>query len=125
MFVKQMNERTSGVYTATIVDAAQQPVPGSNLEQLTLTLYDLVTKAVINSRNAQNVLNTNGVTVDGNGLLTWTIAPADNPIITAGKLLEAHRAVFHGTWASGSREYTYQMEIQVTNLYSIPTAGAL
>ena len=47
-------------FTATIVDETGAVLPAASLATLTLTLYDLASFTIINSRNAQNVLNGGG-----------------------------------------------------------------
>ena len=59
-----VNEKITARYTADIQDHEENAIAGSSLTTLTLTLYDKVTGTVINSRDNQDVLNTNGVSVD-------------------------------------------------------------
>src|SRR5688572_10905942 len=56
-------EQTTGVYRATITDEGGAMLPASTLSTLELTLYVKTSagETIINSRNAQNVLNANGV----------------------------------------------------------------
>lgn len=97
-------EGGTGKYTGTLTqEDGETIVPGSVLDSLTLTLKDITTGQVINSRNAQNVLNANNVTVDENGLLTWTLLPADLPFLRKNPPpfdsdVEVHIAVFEWTW---------------------------
>jgi len=53
----------------------------ANLITLTFTLFDLATSAVVNSRNAQNVLDANDGTVDTAGVLTMRLGPLDTVIV--------------------------------------------
>jgi hypothetical protein len=97
-------EQTSGQYRATITDEAGATLPGSLLLTLTLTLYALdAAHTIVNSRDAQNVLNTNGVTATDAATenLTWTIAPADNVILNDALAYEKHVARFDYTWGAG------------------------
>ena len=78
-------------------------MPGSTLDSLTLTLRDLRTGEIINSRDAQDVKNANGVTVDEDGRLTWTLLPLDNPFLRKNPPpfdsdIETHLAVFEWAW---------------------------
>lgn len=82
------------------------PIGPGMLQSLTLTLVDEVTRAVINNREGQDVLNKNGVIVDvtgGTGALQWIVSSADNPFVRAkpppifGEL-ERHEAIFVWTW---------------------------
>ena len=95
MSVNTVTERTSSRYTATLKDAAGNVLPLSSIVTAELTLKNVDTDAVINGRTAQNVKNANNVTIHAtSGLLTWSMQPADNVIVTAGVEHELHRAVF-------------------------------
>lgn len=97
-------ERTTAIYSFTLEDAANPavPIPAADLVTLTLTLYDTATNGIINSRDAQNILNANNVTVDSDGLVTFTMQPEDNAIIgaPAANTPEAHGMQFRWTWGS-------------------------
>lgn len=119
----RVNELSSFTITATILDQASQPVPLSDITVATLTLFDLETYnpsgspivGIINSRDAQDVLNANNVTIHAtSGLLTWVMQPADNPIVTTRRQIERHRAELHVEFVSG--EFNAEWEIEVLNL---------
>ena len=124
----RVNERSSKVVTFTILDENGDPVPDSVLTSATLTLFDLLTgkasgspmQGVINSRGDQDVLNDNDVTIDGDGLVTWAMQPADNIIVTPRRQIERHRAMFSFAWPGASPGLTgsfdYEFEIEVVNL---------
>ncbi len=114
-----INERTSGQYVATLKDETGVVVAGSALTALTLSLTDVATGGVINSRTTQNVLNANNVTVSELGVVTWALQPADNTITTASRTIERHRAEFSATWAAGAKRCTWAVDIDVTNLGTI------
>jgi hypothetical protein len=102
--IGRMRERSTTTYTATLKDSAGVVIPLANLTTLILTLKDEATETVINSRNAQNVLNANNVTYHTtSGLLTWSIQAADNPISGTRKdALERHTATFEFTFNAGA-----------------------
>jgi hypothetical protein len=110
-----VNERSTAKYTAVLQDQDGNVVPASALSTFLLTLYDKVTGTVINGRSLQNVLNTNGVSIDGSGNLTWTMDPADNAIVTDANTTEVHVATFQGTFGSG-KQVTHDVAITVRNL---------
>lgn len=115
-----MLEETSGEYTATLTDESGDAINGTVLSTLTLTLYNQDTAlTIINSRNDQNVLNTNGVTIDVNGLLTWTIAPDDNEILNTTLTAERHTAQFNWTWGAG-KIGRHEIVLVVKNLNVVP-----
>jgi hypothetical protein len=114
MTIKTINERTSGEYTATLVDPKGDH-PG--LLSLTLSLIDLETEEFINGREAQSVLNENNGSYDSlTGIFTWLIQPADNMIIGDGDE-EIHRAIFSGVWVTG--RVIWQQDIKVVNIKTI------
>ena len=101
------NENDTGVFTATVVDEADNPVPGSTLDTMKLTLYLNGVGTIINGRDSQNTLNANNVTIDESGNLTWLIQKADNVILDANNLdngIETHKALFVWTWSSGTKQ---------------------
>lgn len=123
MFQLPLNEQTVGRYTATLLDETGAVVPFSSLTGLELWLYEVRTRAILNSRGVfggagQNVLNANNVTVDVNGLLTWQIQTADT-VILGTRDLEVHRAAFRATWGSPAKTMTHEFQILVTNLRSV------
>lgn len=95
-------QNSTGTFSAGITgnDGATL-IPLASLLTLTLTLYVVQTDgsiAYVNSRNAQNVLNLNNVTVSAAGVLTWAIQTADTALIEALPF-ERHIALFEWTAA--------------------------
>lgn len=125
MTVRQrVNEGASQVIEFDIDHDDFSASPAPTLTSATLTLFDYETYSpdvspllgIINSRNAQDVLNTNDVDIDSNGHVTWTVQPEDNVIVTTRRQVERHIAQFAFEWAGGA--YTYEFEIEVVNLRS-------
>jgi hypothetical protein len=121
MDIVRVDEDSTRVVTFTLLDEANVAVPGSALTEATLTLFDLGTaspgspvKGIINDRNGQDVLNTNGVTIDEAGLVTWELQSEDNIIVTPRRQVERHRAMFRFTWPDG--DFLKEFEIEVLNL---------
>lgn len=108
-----VNEGESSFYSCSLVDEAGSPIGVGVIETLTLTLYNVHTAAIINTRSQQNVLGANQVTVSAGGVLSWGILPADNPVINTGAKSERHRAVFKWTWSSGAKSGINQFDIVV------------
>jgi len=117
---RTVDERTTQKYTATIKDENGAAIPSGSLTTLTLTLYDVDSQMIINSRNNQNVLNLNDVTVDAAGLLTWTMQPADNAILSVSlsdDATERHMALFKFTFgAGGSKAGSHELGLLVRNV---------
>jgi len=117
--VYEITERSSARYTATLLDEAGAAVPLTSLTALRLWLRTTRSGVTINSRNDQDVLNTNDVTYHAtSGLLTWQLTPADNAIIGSADV-EFHQATFRATWDSGAKAKTWTVDIKVTNLAPI------
>jgi hypothetical protein len=117
--MQTINERTNHRYQVTLKDHAGQPVTLASLTALTLTLYDVVTGGVINSRENQNIKNANGGTFGaGDGLLTMDFVAADTPIVNPALLFERHRARFDAVWNGG--EAHWEEDIVVHNLGKLP-----
>lgn len=117
-----INEGASALYTATLTDETGAAIDGTALTSLTLTVYNVDTGAIINSRSAQNVKNLNGVTITALGALTWTLAPADNVILGTGPY-ERRAALFVATWASGAKACPHVVQWTVRNLALYPPAS--
>jgi hypothetical protein len=108
-------------YTATITDDLGAPLPAASLSTLTLTLYVIKsdgTTAYVNSRNAQNVLNANNVTVSGVGLVTWSLQVADTSLIE-DLPFERHIALWEWTWPT-ARAGKHELMITVKALGEVP-----
>lgn len=112
-------EKTSGQMTGTLTDETGAVVPAASLTTLTLTLFDLASGTILNSRDAQNVLNTNNVTVSALGVLVWTIQPADNAIVNDNLARETHRALFQWTWSAGAKSGKGYQDLVVENLAKV------
>lgn len=112
-------EKTTHVYSAVIKDEANDVVPAAQLTTLTLTQYALQTGTIINSREGQNVLNANNVTVTSGGVLTWIMQPADNAIVNAALEYEFHIALFEWTYASGAKAGKHEVEFKIQNLTKV------
>lgn len=112
-------EKTSAKLTAILKDETGAAVSSALLTTFTLTLYDKATGAIINSRDDQNVLNANNVTVDTSGNVVWTLQPADNIILDDSLNREHHRALFEWSWATGTKTGKDYVDISVLNLAKV------
>lgn len=118
--VFEVLEQTSGRLSGTLTDNdGVTPVPGAALVTLTLTLYVVKadgTTGIVNSRNAQNVLNQNNVTVDSAGLLVWLYQVGDTTLIEALPF-ERHIALF--TWTTATTTGRTRVVLNVQNLLTV------
>jgi hypothetical protein len=93
---------TRPFYRVQLVDEVQTPIPLAALQTLTLSYYDVLTETVINTRDDQDVLNTNNVTVSASGLVTWHMQPEDTVIVQAWRQHEEHGILLTWTWDDGT-----------------------
>jgi len=114
---------SSASFQADMLDEDGEVVPGSTLQSLLLTLKHGA--SVINGRNAQDVKNTNGCTIDEKGHLIWTMDPRDNPVNSPSLgdgLSEQHKATFVWTWAGGSKQGQIDILLNVIQNTDVPNA---
>ena len=114
-------EDSSGEIQGTLTEEdGVAPIPGGTLTTLTLTLYaDDAAQTIINGRNAQDILNANGGTVNGAGVLTLTLAPADNAILDTDLPYERHIALLQWAWGVG-KQGKFDLVLIVRNLSKVP-----
>lgn len=115
----RINKLTTFKYPATLLDQNGAGLGPADLTTLTLKLYDATTFAIINSRDDQNVLGANGVTIDSSGNLVWIMDPADNPILDLTLSSEVHVALFKWTWGVG-RKGDHEVQFRVVNIKFVP-----
>ncbi len=108
------DELSDGVITATITDQHGDPIPGSALSALMLTLRDRETFQVINSRD---LLGASPMSVDEDGRLTLRLEATDNPIVNPRRQRERHQAILYYQWSDGRSHKG--IEIEVTNLGTV------
>lgn len=104
---------TTRTYRASLLDDNGNGIPAASVASMTLDWTDKTTGTVINGRSAQNVLNANGVTLDGAGNLAWTLSTLDTILVTAANTREVHRALFRWTLvAGGTFEHLVEIAIE-------------
>lgn len=120
---RTINELSSAVYTATIVNGENEvPIPLSSIQAIRLTHRDVATGTIINNRNRQDVLNDNQVTYHPtSGLLTWEMAPEDNVIvgIPAEEYNEEHQSIFEIITTEGQRK-NYTLTTYIMQIGALP-----
>lgn len=123
-------EQATAQYRAKVVgNDGVTFLPASTLLTLALTLYVVKTDGTIgyvNTRNAQNVLNANNVTVyetlqvaaDATTYnLLFTLQVADTTLVEALPF-ERHIALFEWTWSGGAGKH--EVVFVVKNLTEVP-----
>ena len=116
MGVHAIDAESTHLFKGTITDETSTPIPGSSLTTLTLTLYDRRTGQILAGRDDQNILNANGVTVDAQGKLQWTMSAADSPHVAGDGSVETHVALFRWTFASGTKAGHSEVYFQVRDV---------
>lgn len=119
VFNDEIAEKTTVKLGGSVKDEGGNLLGSGALTTLTLTLYDKASGSIINNRSAQDVLNQNGVTVDGSGAFTFTMTPADNPILNDTLEKEIHVALFQWTWAVGAKAGKYEIYLTIKNLAKV------
>ena len=111
---------TTAPFSATIKDDEGVAIPGDDLDTLTLTLYEYATGAVINNRNALDVLNANDGTVSPGGVLAFLLTADDNVAVAAAVgRREAHVIMLDYTWDT-TKAGRHEVVFDLTNNYTAP-----
>lgn len=120
---RTVNERTTLIYGATLMDHSDPPVAIelSSIVSAKLTLRDIASGAIINSRDAIDIKNTGPCTIhDTTGELSLILSQADNQIV--GNVprggIEEHEATFDIVYDTDKR-LTHALVIYVVQLSSI------
>jgi hypothetical protein len=126
MLSETLLEGTTGIYSFELVDEEGEGIDSSFLTTLTLTLYDVDTHQVVNTRSNQDILNANNGTVEttpGSPVtttVTFNIQPEDTPILNQNRLKEARVLSFRWTWDSGQRIGRHEVQFNVENVMMTP-----
>ena len=122
LLTETMFEGTTGYYTFDLVDEADQGLDAAFLDSLTLTLSDVDSQQVINTRLNQDVLNVNNGTVTTDPgpplvtTMTFEIQPADTVILNPNRWAEYRLLHFRWSWDSGRRVGAHVVQFGVENL---------
>jgi len=112
-FTNPLPERTTQYLGLTFLD---ETGAGFKPTTLTLTLYDVSTRQIINSRDRQDILDLNGATVTAGGVLSLRLDAADTVVVTDGTQDERHIALLEWSWSSGTKTGKHEIEHRVANL---------
>lgn len=108
---------------ATITDEDGNPITSAMIDSLVVTIVEVNSGDIVNGRDNQNVLNSNGGTLDDmTGLFSFQVVPDDTAIVNSSTLIgnvEEHLATFSLTWNTNRKiHWTYSILIQ--NETSVP-----
>lgn len=123
-----VHEKEARFYDLTFTDQNGTQIPKASISALTLTLFlkDSSPLSYINSRNALNALDANGVTIDTAGKITYAVQVADLAIANTGAEVEVHVAVFHLTTTGGTPiQVRKEIYFYIDNLEHIDAVGAV
>jgi hypothetical protein len=101
-----INEKSTATYKCALYDPAKVQVPKNQITGLQLTLIDKRTRAFINGREDQNVLDLNGVNIALDGTVTWEMSAQDNVIVNDEYSQEDHVAIFLFILSGGQHHHT-------------------
>lgn len=104
--------------SAVLYDASDSALTKAAIVTCTVTLLDAaIDGTVINSRDDQDILDTNGGTltdVDSEVTLELALGPSDNPIndstVEAGQT-ESHYLIIEWTWSGGTGSQVYEIQV--------------
>jgi len=94
-------EKTTVMYQAKLVDEDYAQIPLSEIEALTLQVFDSLSETVL--RESQDVLNANDVTItedSQNTILTWIAQVEDTKLTSIANVSETHVALWQSAWDS-------------------------
>ena len=102
---------------------AETAIAKAALLTVAATLYDESTGTVINTRNAQDILDANGGSVDDSGNLTLRLDPADNVLVGSPAVgsYERHVLRIAWTWNDGvaTRTGIQQIRLYVESIQEV------
>ena len=113
MAVFGIDENSNPTHVFTILDEdgnAIQPTA------LALTYFNKDDATIINSRNAQNVLNLNTVVVV-NGVVTWSMQQTDTLVVDSTRDYEVHVAEWE--WTANGKVNRHVTRFLVTNFVKV------
>jgi hypothetical protein len=96
-------EKTTVLYSAKIVDEDFVQIPLTEIEAMTLQVFDSLSGTIL--RETQDVLNANDVAItedSNNTILTWIAQVEDTKLTSIANVSETHIALFQTAWDSGS-----------------------
>ena len=116
ILTEEILEERTGLYEMDLLKEDGAGFTPGEISTLTITYYDLDTLEIINSRDFQDCLNLNNVTLANDGHLTWEIQITDSIIIDSRKELEQHIVLFTWGWDSGARAGSHEIQFPIRNL---------
>jgi hypothetical protein len=118
----EVNEKNSAFVEGDVVDEQGDAVTLASVTAFVVTIYDDASGDIINSRDAQSILNVNGGTFHATtGHFSFTFADLDNPIVAptlARGARETHTALLDLRWGTTGR-YVAEVRVRVRQLRNV------
>lgn len=114
---RELIEGTTPIVDFTFKD---QNDVGFKPSAVVLTVYNQATGAIVNGRDAQNVVDLNGVTIQANGVTEWRLTTDDTVIVDDTLRVETHVALFEYSWSAGAMKGKHEILLPIRNLRRVP-----
>lgn len=101
------------IYTSALVDTSDNPIPGSNLNTLTLTIADTLTGMIINGVQNVNILNANRGIIDQFGNVTVLLEPGDTMLSYPSYPRVERSLIFVWTYNGGASVGIHQANFKI------------
>ena len=124
-FSNDVNENSTYKYSATLLDENGDAIALASINSIKMTLIDTITGNIINSRDGQDVKNTNDCTMGStDGEFVWNVQIEDttieSPLAIPTNKRETHLATVSVLWASSTKQVNHEIVLKVLNMTSIP-----
>lgn len=119
---KTLPERSTPLFTATLVDNSNVVIPFSNLDTLTMTLSapNIPGKPIINKVENVDIKNTGRGTINSEGVVSIVLTPDDMVCLSPqGSGPELHRILLQWKYLNTSRESSHEIDFNVVNIDNI------
>ena len=114
-------ENSTVEIAGTITDASGTPIPAASLTSVKVWLFHKATKAIVNLRDAQDVKNANGGTVDPtSGAFVLALGPLDTVLESQSLATSDIVAEFEWVYNAGASTGRASVQFTVGNLVKIP-----
>lgn len=112
-----VDEDESADVTITLKDTGGETLIKSALDSVTVTLFNASDRCVINDRYRQSIVDANGGTITTEGVITFRLQPADNPVVKDDVIeigeCESHFLLVVWTWNDGTLDRTGRWEAEI------------
>ena len=120
--VAEVNEETTFSYTTILEDEDGNPIAASAIDSITCTIRESASGDIVNTRDAQDVKNTNNGTIHAtSGLFTFAFQQGDTGIINTDVeygQMEEHLVTFVVVYST-SRKASRNLIIRVKSLQDV------